>query len=325
MALAQTLLDGVRPIREFFTLRAAESVVRAYTPAQHARVREHVDAADRRLSGGRRATQAVPAAVLLREAVRQYLLAAEIARRPDAREDDLDAVAAMPALPQDPARPRADPTDDARVREALASRDALYFDRLPAEDAERARWALDRAAAMLRRRVEARSLTNVRGTRWGRIAAVVLIVGYAAVVIVRAAVLPKNIALNRPVHPSSRRVNPPDGHELVDGEIGTSYGVHTNNENEPNVVIDLQDRYWIDTVKVYNRVDGWFDDCLPLVVELSQDGKQWDEIGRREEHFGTDPPWIVSGRGKPASFVRIKVARNSYLALSEVEVFGQKF
>jgi hypothetical protein len=324
MALVQTLLVGVRPIHEFFTLRRAENTVRAYTPVQHERVQEHVDAAVRRLSGGRRATQSVSAAILLRDAVRHYLIAAEVARDRNVRVEEIDLAGGMPVLPPDPARPRAQPTDDARAREALASPDALYFDRLPEQDAERARWALDRAATMLRRRVEARSLVNLRGSRWGRVAAFVLIAGYAAFAIVRALVLPKDIAFGKPVHASSHRANTPDGHELVDGEIGTSFAVHTDAQSEPNVVIDLQDKYWIDTVKVYNRVDGWYDDCLPLVVELSVDGQKWDEIGRREEHFGASPPWVVNGGGKPAHFVRVKVARTSYLALSEVEVFGKK-
>ena len=145
------------PIREFFTLRGAERTVRAYSPAQHVRVRAHCEAAERRLQAGRRVSMAVPAAVLLRDAVRQYLIA--IAAAPDGDASD-EALAqrelAMPELPPDPARPRAEPSDDARVRAALASRDPLYFDGLSPEDAERARWALDRAAASLRRRVEAR-------------------------------------------------------------------------------------------------------------------------------------------------------------------------
>jgi hypothetical protein len=175
---------------------------------------------------------------------------------------------------------------------------------------------------MVRSRVEARTLVNVRVTRWARWAALAVVVAYAALVVLRATVLPKNIALNKPVHPSSRKVSPPDGKELVDGDVGTSFGVHTNVEDSPNVVIDLQDKFWIDSVKVHNRVDGWFDDCLPLVVELSVDGTKWDEIGRRGDHFDA---WVVSGRGKPANFVRVRVDRKSYLALSEVEVYGKKF
>ena len=180
---------------------------------------------------------------------------------------------------------------------------------------------------MLKGRVEARTLANVRGTRWGRVAAVLVLVAYAALLVVRATLLPKDIALGKPVHPSSKPGGPkaaPDGHELVDGDFGTSVGVYTNTEDNPSVVIDLQDSYWIDKVKVYNRLDGWFDDCLPLVAELSTDGKNWEQIGRREEHFGTDPPWIVDGGGRRATQVRLRVARRSYLALSEVEVFGKK-
>jgi hypothetical protein len=325
MSFGQSLAGRLGPITEFFTLDRAERTIRAYTPAQRARVQELAAAADRRTWAGRRTTQAVAAAVLLREAVVLSLQAAACARDADVDLDALDLAAAMPLLPPDPARARAEPSDDARVREALASRDRLYLDRLDAEDAERARWALDRAATLVRHGVEARTLTNVRGVRWGRVTAILLLIGYAAFMVTRALVFPKNIALGKPVHPSSRKHNPPDGKELVDGEVGTSFGIHTNVEDSPNVVIDLQARYWIDSVKVYNRVDGWYDDSLPLVVELSQDGSKWDEIGRRTEHFDASPPWVVSGRGKPAEFVRVRVDRKSYLAISEIEVYGKKF
>lgn len=314
------------PIREFFTQGQAERTLRAYAPEQHCRIRLHVEAAARRESAGRRTMDPVPAAILLRAAVAEYLLALEAARAPDARLDAIDP-SAMPPLPDDPARPRADPSDDRRVREALVARDELYFDRLSAEDAERARWALDRAASLLRRRVETRTLTRVRGTRWGRIAAVLVVLGYAALQLVRATVLPQDIARDKPVRLSSvggkAKPSLQDGEALVDGDLSPT-PVSTNTEDNPSIVIDLLDSYWIDKVKVYNRVDGWFDDCLPLVVELSADGKIWEPIGRREEHFGTDPPWVVDGGGRRATQVRLRVPRRSYIALSEIEVFGKK-
>lgn len=317
MSLVSPLID---PIVEFFTLRRAERTVRAYVPAQSARVRRHVQAAERRLRAGRRVTDAAAAAVLLREAVLQYLVAMEVARDAAAPEG---ATAPLPPLPPDPARPRADPSDDARVRAAIASRDPLYFDGLAEEGVERARWALDRAGAMLRRNVESRTLVAVRGTRWGRFAAVLVLVLWAAVAFARAKLLPKNIAFGKPVHPSSLAENPPSGQELVDGETGASFGVKTREEDSPNVVIDLQGIYWIDTIKVHNRVEGWFDDCLPLVVELSRDGTKWDEIARRDRHFDANPPWVVEGGGRGARYVRLRVARHGYLALSEVEVYGK--
>ncbi len=311
----------ITPIAEFFTQRRAERTVRAYVPVQSARVRKHVEAAEKRLRAGRRVTDATAAAVLLREAVLQYLIAIETARDAGSPED---ATAPFPPLPRDPARPRADPSDDARVRAAIASRDPLYFDGLSSEDVERARWALDRAGSMLRRRVESRTLVAVRGTRWGRLAAVTVLVLWGALAVAKAKLLPKNIAFGKPVHPSSLAEALPSGPELVDGDTGDSYAFKTREEDSPNVVIDLEGIYWIDTIKVHNRVDGWFDDCLPLVLEVSRDGNNWDEVARRDRHFDANPPWVVEAGGRGARMVRLRVARHSSLALSEVEVYGKR-
>ena len=74
---------------------------------------------------------------------------------------------------------------------------------------------------------------------------------------------------------------------------------------------------------MHNRVDGWFDDCLPLVVEVSRDGNKWDEVARRDRHFDANPPWVVEAGGRGARFVRLRVAHHGSLALSEVEVYGK--
>jgi hypothetical protein len=123
---------------------------------------------------------------------------------------------------------------------------------------------------------------------------------------------------------SSYRVNPPDGHELVDGDVGPSYGVHTNTEESPRVTIDLLRIYKITSILVHNRGDGWYDDCLPLIVELSADGTNYFPIGRRELHFEREPPWVIDGGNHRARYVRLRGARRSYIALSEVEVFGRR-
>jgi hypothetical protein len=312
---------------EFFVLTRAERTVRAYTPPQHQRVRDYHDAADRRLWGARCVTQSVAAALLLRDAAACYLRAAAIARGGIDDGDSIapaDLAATMPEIPPDPARPGERSADDARVRAALVAVDPLYFDGLSAEDAARMRLALDRAASMLRTRVETRSLTNIRATRWGRILAIAVVLAYVAISGVRAAVLPKNIALHKPVIPSSVRLIPSDDQTIVDGELGFTFGIHTNTEDAPSVVVDLVDTYRVDNVRVHNRRDGWYDWCLPLVLELSIDGKVFKEIGRREEHFDADPPWVVQAHGQPARFVRVRMPHRGELALSEVEVFGKK-
>jgi hypothetical protein len=315
------------PVWEAITLRRAERTALSYSTAQRERVCSHFEAGEQRWRAGRRLDSTVPAAALLRDAVVHYLTAIEAARDPDADEDAIaarDLASTLPTLPADPARPRADPSDDARVRAAVASQDSLVFDRMSQEDAERARWALDRAATMLRRRIEPRSVVNVRATRWGRVAAAAILVTWAALATVKAKLAPVNIALGKPVHASSHGFTPPDEQTITDGKIGTAYGVHTETEDSPSATVDLDDVFLIDRVDVYNRVDGWFDGCLPLVVELSEDGHSFTEIGRRENHFGTDPPWHVSGRRQPARYVRVRVARKSALVLSEVAVYGNK-
>lgn len=270
---------------------------------------------------------AVPAALLLRDSVLFYLrarLAAGVATGGDASPSSTDLAAGLPTVPADSVRPKAEPTDDARVRAALVATDPGYFDDLSPEDAARARVALERTASMVGKTIEARSLTNLRGTRWGRALAVALLFAYGAIVGIRAAVLPKNIALHKPVIPSSIRLTPTHEQTITDGDLGFSYGIHTGEENSPSVVIDLLDRYRIRDIKVYNRRDGWWDWCLPLVVEVSTDGQNYKEIGRREESFAMTAPWEIKVAGEPARYVRLRIAHRGELALSEVEVFGKR-
>jgi hypothetical protein len=295
-------LSRVASVREFFGLRRAEDTVAAYRPAQQERVQAHAAAAARRLRAGRRTLDDLAAAVLLRDAVRLYLRAWDAAH--------------------DAAHSGAAPSPDARVQAALSAEDPLLFDRLSREELALTRVALEQAAATLAGKVEARSLLNLRVTRWGRRAAVVVSAVYVLGSIAAAHLLPKNVALEKPVHPSSSRHG--DGHELVDGEIATVPGVLTNVEESPSVVIDLVDTYAVDEIRVHNRIDQAFDDSLPLVVEVSADGATFKQLGRRDDHFAADPPWTLKTHREPARLVRIKVMKRGYLALSEVEVYGKK-
>jgi hypothetical protein len=325
VSVLTTAQGGFLTLAEFFTLRRAAESVRRYPPLQHGRLRSYVAGADARIVAGRRASTALTAAVLLREGLVLLLRSAEVARgRDDAGPLSAERLSELlGTVPADPASARTASADDARVREALLAVDPLYLDRLDPDDIEATRWALDRACVAARKKVEPRSLVHLRGLRWGRMAGVLLIAGYAAFAWLRPRLGPVDVALGKPVHASSRHAGGPDGRDLVDGDVGTSYAVLTNTEDDPNVVIDLQGLFTLDRVVVYNRVDGWFDDSLPLVVECSTDGTRYDEVARREQHFDADPPWVVPARGRIARYVRLRVARRSYLALSEVEVFGR--
>jgi hypothetical protein len=317
-------LSFLAPVREFFLLEEPRRAIDAYDPAQRARIAELCASSAARVKVARRTTSAVPSCLLLRDAVTMLARASAASRDAtlgDAALAQLDGAGELPQLPPDPL----DGTegDAERVQQALRARDPLYLDRLEPGALERLRLALERAAEAMRTRVEARSLLHVRALRWGRLAAVVLILLYAGWFFVRRR-LPTNIAAGKPVHVSSYKLNPPDGQELATGRAGFTFAVHTNVEESPNVVIDLQGDYAIDRVEVYNRGDGWWDDCLPLVLEVSRDGNSYTELARREEHFGFDKPWVVRASGTVARFVRARVARHSYLALGRVAVFGKK-
>jgi hypothetical protein len=313
------------PMRDFFLLERADRTVASYAPSQRARVAELRAAGDERLRASRRVQGTVAACVLLRASVAAFARARAASLDASLGDADLariDPAQLVPDLPPDVLDGRTGDAD--RARAALASHDPLSIDRLAPDERFRTRVALERVARALRGSVEVRSRAHVRALRWGRFAAILVVAAWA---IWFFAVRPRrmvNLAAGKPVHASSLVQNPPDGHELVDGDSAFCFGVQTNKEDSPNVVIDLVADVPIDHINVYNRSDGWWNDCLPLVVELSRDGKTYTELARRDEYFGYRDPWVVHAGERWARFVRLRVARKSYLALGQVEVFGKR-
>jgi hypothetical protein len=86
------------------------------------------------------------------------------------------------------------------------------------------------------------------------------------------------------------------------------------------VLVDLKESHPIDHVVVYNRGDGWFDECLPLRVELSDDGEHFDVVGTQTTHFVS---FTVAVNGRAARFVRVSKPDRGYIALNEIEVYGR--
>ncbi len=135
----------------------------------------------------------------------------------------------------------------------------------------------------------------------------------------------ENIALHKPVSVSGvhpRATSPPSG--LTDGVTSGTYGVHTNSCEAPFVQVDLQDVYVIDTVKIYNRGDGWFDDGLPMTLQFSEDGTTFTDVEVRKASFSQLMPWKADGGHRRARYVRVNGAKGRYVTLSELEVFGKK-
>jgi hypothetical protein len=111
---------------------------------------------------------------------------------------------------------------------------------------------------------------------------------------------------------------------LTDGVIsGATYGVHTDVSDAPWVQVDLLAVYALDKIKIYNRGDAFFDDGLPMTLQVSDNGVTFVDVETRTKLFGQTTPWVAKARGLKARFVRIRGARGKYVTLSELEVFGR--
>jgi hypothetical protein len=311
-------------LKELFLLRAAEDRVRSRTPEQADLVRLYATAADQRLVSARDLASPAGAASasLLRDAL-SCALRAQAASR-DASLDreqlaSLDISAALEAL-MSVGTPPGLTWQEAHA--SLATSDPLFFDAMSEQKLEEVHTQLDGVVTFVRNRIDARTTRQVRIARWGRLfVAAGLLLGLLAFGLWRS-LTPVSIAVGKPVRSSSLHFGDRPASALVNGEVESTWGLHTRTENSPWAVIDLEEPRKLNLIRVHNRGDGWFDDCLPLVAELSLDGKQFTELARRSTHFDQDRPWRVRANGQRARYVRLRVDRTSYLSLSEVYVYA---
>ena len=205
------------------------------------------------------------------------------------------------------------------VGEPVAPLDVVLDD-LPFADAEAMRGDLDARLAAAIGAIDVRSVLAVRVTRWARIAGVALAVVLAVYAYAREHWMVHDLALGKAVTTTPLRGESPTPDHVVDGHTTGTFGVHTTEAALPFVLIDLGEEHTIDHVVVINRGDGWFDDSLPLQVELSDDANRFERIGLRSEHFVR---WSVPAGERRARFVRVSKPERGYIAMNAIEVFGR--
>jgi hypothetical protein len=318
-----------RRVRDHFLLESSERQVRTRSPEQQEMVAKYHRAGVERstaaddLSG---ASGIVSSMLLYREAARLFIAAAVTAHDAGANPRALLADADSPweAL-ANLLRQSAIPAPPAAVESCrkilTAKQDPLAFDEANPEDVVDQRTRVKEAVDWLRGLVEPRPLNRILGERRARVALLCAVAFVVLVLIPWGLSKSPNLALHRPVTASSRiagSLAPEDNSGVVNGSIESKYGVHTN-VGGGWVTVDLQAVHQISTVKVFNRADGWFDDGLPLRLELSEDGQQWKELERRTTSFSATDPWVAQADGARARFVR--VASNNYVALTEIEIY----
>jgi hypothetical protein len=95
------------------------------------------------------------------------------------------------------------------------------------------------------------------------------------------------------------------------------YFFHTQDEDKPWLEIDLGEKQRIVGAIIENREDCCADRAVPLVISVSHDRRNWKEVVRRTEIFGSWSPTFapVSGR-----YVRIQVLKRTSLHLKRASI-----
>jgi hypothetical protein len=98
-----------------------------------------------------------------------------------------------------------------------------------------------------------------------------------------------------------------------------AYGLlfHTEEEDNPWVVVDLRKTRTIREVLVRNRADVDSDRGLPLVLELGGQDRQFGAVSTRTAPFDV---WDVKFTARPARYVRLRAQGRTILHLREIQI-----
>ncbi len=109
--------------------------------------------------------------------------------------------------------------------------------------------------------------------------------------------------------------------EAVVGVVTGSASFHTEADERPWWMVDLETSVEVGEVRVFNRMDVR-ERADGLVVLVSTDLRHWHEAGRhRGPSFGgADGNPLVVAVGRSARFVRLELPRREYLHLDQVQV-----
>ena len=327
--VAERMRASASRVLDAWLLRTAEQRVRGYEPAQAALVRRLWDAAaTRRLAARELADpRLAPAAIALaRDAAMLYGAARRAADDARSASAELRTESAWAWVDDALAHGRLStpPAGFDQARALLAASDPLAADGASRETLDDAREALEATLAWLAGEVEPRGVDELRRARALRIALACVVVAVAAWGAATWALRAPNLALGKPATASSRYPGsgPPEG--VTNGEVEPTYAASTVKEKDPWIAVDLLESVRVSRVVVHPRGDGFLEDVLPAVLEVSNDGTQWTEVARRAETFSQSSPWAVPLGGRRARWVRVRTGGFGQVTLTEIEVRGRR-
>jgi hypothetical protein len=154
--------------------------------------------------------------------------------------------------------------------------------------------------------------------RCGGLFLLILLLVFGASLLKRVMERERDVAHGKPWHTSSVFSAIP-GCTSPDQECAETpfYFFHTQDEDKPWLEIDLGQKRRIVGAIIENREDCCADRAVPLVISVSNDRRNWKEVARRTEIFGSWSPTFapVSGR-----WVRVQVLKRTSLHLKRVSI-----
>lgn len=101
------------------------------------------------------------------------------------------------------------------------------------------------------------------------------------------------------------------------GHMRTEIFFHTKDDDSPWLEIDLLRVEEVGAVEVKNRTDYGPDRAIPLLIELSTDGKKYWQVAEQATIF---TEWTARFEPVSARYVRLRVPRKTFLHLERVSV-----
>ena len=313
--------------REFFLLAQAERKSATLSVSQLDSVRAYEDAARRRLSaarGLRDPTELHVALSLYRSAALLQIAAFLVSRDRSLEVERLTPEDMLERLNRALGGDVSDASSEVEsLRSVVTASDPFAIERFPTETARAAVNGLESATRRLATFIETRSPARLSWVRRMRLTAAALAALGLTVWLARWAFSPPNVALHKPARSSSVNFDT-QASGAVDGELNGRFGFHSQEEDSPWLSIDLERPCLLKTVEIYGRGDCCYDQSLPLILEVSDNGKSYRPIAERTTSFNEYDPWVVKPAGQRARFVRLRADHHGLLVLGEVVVHGDR-
>lgn len=128
----------------------------------------------------------------------------------------------------------------------------------------------------------------------------------------------------RAVLSSGSQWSTPDDATAVFEDSDRNFSFHTEKNEFPYLIVDLEAVHAIETIKLFNRKDGFQFCARTIIVEISMDGLSWEIVHSGTVFWKGAFVLPLSGAVK-ARYVRLRLNERQYFHLDKVEVNARVF